>query len=124
MATISVSPTAYRRVVAIAALGYLVDIFDLIIFGIVRVQSLRDLGLNEEQIITSGIDILNAQMIGMLIGGLLWGAVGDKFGRVKVLIGSILLYSSANIMTGFISSVTGAVMGMSTKSPLSNSTIR
>lgn len=105
MSAVAVSPTAYRRVVAIAALGYLVDIFDLIIFGIVRVQSLRDLGLNEEQIITSGIDILNAQMIGMLLGGLLWGAVGDKFGRVKVLIGSILMYSSANIMTGFISSV-------------------
>lgn len=105
MSSVSINPTAYRRIVAIAALGYFVDIFDLIIFGIVRVQSLRDLGLSEEQIITTGMDILNAQMIGMLLGGLLWGAVGDKFGRVKVLVGSILLYSVANILNGFVASV-------------------
>ncbi|MFM8269467.1 MAG: hypothetical protein ACKN9V_04690 [Pseudomonadota bacterium] len=79
--------------IGVAALGYFVDIFDLALFGIVRVQSLRDLGISEEQLLPIGVRLLNAQMIGLLLGGLVWGVLGDKFGRIKVLFGSILLYS-------------------------------
>ena len=89
----------------VAALGYMVDIFDLLLFSIVRVQSLRDLGLSEPEILTKGILLINAQMSGLLVGGILWGVVGDKLGRVKVLFGSILLYSLANIINGFVSNV-------------------
>ena len=99
------SPAPYVWVVVMAAMGYFVDIFDLILFGIVRVQSLADMGLSPHEITTVGMDILNAQMLGMLLGGLLWGALGDKLGRVKVLIGAIMMYSLANIATGFVQTV-------------------
>ena len=89
----------------VAALGYMVDIFDLLLFSIVRVQSLRDLGLTEPEILTKGILLINAQMSGLLVGGILWGVVGDRLGRVKVLFGSILLYSLANIINGFVTNV-------------------
>ncbi len=88
--------------VIVASLGYFVDIYDLLLFGIVRVSSLRDLGLNEEEISSVGKDILNWQMGGLLIGGILWGVLGDKRGRLSVLFGSIITYSIANIACGFI----------------------
>ncbi len=85
--------------VIVAALGYFVDIYDLLLFGIVRVPSLKDLGLNPD---TSGTLIMNFQMIGLLLGGILWGILGDKKGRLSVLFGSIIVYSLANIACGFL----------------------
>ncbi|SFF28566.1 MFS transporter [Spirosoma endophyticum] len=92
--------------VLVAALGYFVDIYDLLLFGIVRVPSLSDLGLSTDQISTVGSIILNWQMGGLLLGGILWGVLGDKKGRLSVLFGSILTYSLANIACGFIKNVT------------------
>ena len=91
--------------VIVAALGYFVDIYDLILFGIVRVSSLRELGLSDAEITTVGANILNMQMAGMLVGGVLWGVLGDKKGRMSVLLGSIILYSTANLLNGFVQDV-------------------
>ncbi|MBB6002529.1 MFS transporter [Arcicella rosea] len=88
--------------VIVAALGYFVDIYDLLLFGIVRIPSLKDLGLSEVEVSTVGASILNWQMMGLLIGGILWGVLGDKKGRLSVLFGSILTYSLANIICGFV----------------------
>ncbi|TCC88730.1 MFS transporter [Pedobacter frigiditerrae] len=88
--------------VIVAALGYFVDIYDLLLFGIVRIPSLTEMGLNEEQRSAVGASILNWQMIGLLLGGILWGVVGDKKGRLSVLFGSIITYSIANIACGFV----------------------
>ncbi len=85
--------------VIVASLGYFVDIYDLLLFGIVRVPSLKDLGLNPD---ISGTIITNYQMIGLLLGGILWGILGDKKGRLSVLFGSIIVYSLANIACGFL----------------------
>jgi MFS family permease len=85
--------------VIVAALGYFVDIYDLLLFGIVRVPSLIELGMNVDQ---DGTTILNFQMTGLLVGGILWGVLGDKKGRLSVLFGSILVYSLANIACGFL----------------------
>lgn len=92
-------------IVLIAALGYFVDIFDLYLFGVVRVTSLKDLGVAPENIMDVGMQLLNAQMSGLLIGGVLWGILGDKRGRVSVLFGSIFLYSVANILNGLVHDV-------------------
>ncbi len=91
--------------VIVAALGYFVDIYDLILFGIVRVSSLKELGLSPSQITDTGAQILNMQMAGMLLGGILWGILGDKKGRMSVLLGSIILYSTANLLNGFVQDV-------------------
>src|SRR3990167_7906239 len=91
--------------VVVGALGYFVDIYDLLLFGIVRVASLRDLGVAESAMLDTGAHLLNMQMAGMLFGGILWGILGDKRGRVSVLFGSILLYSLANIANGFVTAV-------------------
>ena len=91
--------------IIVAALGYFVDIFDLLLFSIVRIESLQDLGLSGDELLTKGVLLLNVQMAGLLIGGVLWGIWGDKFGRLSVLFGSILLYSIANIANGFVTSV-------------------
>lgn len=85
--------------VIVASLGYFVDIYDLLLFGIVQVPSLKDLGLNPD---ISGTIITNYQMIGLLLGGILWGILGDKKGRLSVLFGSIIVYSLANITCGFL----------------------
>lgn len=90
-------------VVVVAALGYFVDIYDLILFSIVRVASLKELGVTAPAELTSkGLFLINMQMGGMLLGGILWGVLGDKRGRLSVLFGSILLYSLANIANGFV----------------------
>ena len=91
--------------VIVAALGYFVDIYDLLLFSIIRVPSLKSLGLNETQIADEGLKIINIQMIGLLIGGILWGILGDKLGRMKVLFASIILYSLGNIANGFVETV-------------------
>jgi MFS family permease len=91
--------------VIVIAMGYFVDIYDLILFGVVRVASLSELGLNAEEITTWGSTILNMQMGGMLIGGILWGILGDKKGRLSVLFASIILYSIANFLNAFVTTV-------------------
>jgi len=91
--------------VIVAALGYFVDIYDLLLFSIVRRPSLISLGVPEDQLFTQGEYLLRVQMTGLLIGGLIWGIMGDKRGRLSVLFGSILLYSLANIANGFAASV-------------------
>ena len=94
-----------RAAIAVAALGYFVDIYDLVLFNIVRIPSLKSLGLTGDQLTTTGLNLLNVQMIGMLIGGLIWGILGDKRGRLSVLFGSIFLYSTANIANGFVTTI-------------------
>lgn len=91
--------------VIVAALGYFVDIYDLLLFSIVRRPSLISLGVNEDQLFDTGEFLLQWQMTGLLIGGLIWGIMGDKRGRLSVLFGSILLYSLANIANGFVTTV-------------------
>ncbi len=91
-----------NRVVVVAALGYFVDIYDLIIFGIVRRASLSDLGIEGAGLESVGLMLLQWQMGGLLLGGILWGVLGDKRGRLTVLFGSILLYSLANIANAFV----------------------
>lgn len=91
--------------VIVAALGYFVDIYDLLLFSIIRVPSLHSIGLNEAQIASDGLKIINIQMIGLLLGGILWGILGDKLGRMKVLFASIILYSIGNIANGFVETV-------------------
>ena len=98
-------PRSARLAVVVAALGYLVDIYDLILFSVVRIPSLRAIGVGPESIDLVGQKLLNWQMTGMLVGGVLWGILGDKRGRLSVLFGSILLYSIANIANGFVSDV-------------------
>jgi len=93
--------------VIVASLGYFVDIYDLILFSIVRISSLKAIGLQGQDLLDRGVFLLNMQMGGMLLGGILWGVLGDKKGRVKILFGSIFLYSLANIFNGFVTSIGG-----------------
>jgi len=92
----------FNIIVIVAALGYFVDIYDLILFSIVRVPSLQAIGIVPDQIKDSGVFLLNMQMIGMLVGGVVWGILGDKKGRLSTLFLTILLYSLANIANGFV----------------------
>lgn len=91
--------------VIVAALGYFVDIYDLILFGIVKDPSLVDIGVHEADMFATGNHLLNMQMIGMLIGGIIWGILGDKRGRLSTLFLTILMYSLANIANGFVQTV-------------------
>ncbi|MES2703101.1 MAG: MFS transporter [Bacteroidota bacterium] len=91
--------------VIVAALGYFVDIYDLLLFSIIRVKSLKGIGLSDALCDTEGKFIISIQMFGLLLGGILWGILGDKKGRLSVLFGSILLYSLANIANGFVQTV-------------------
>ncbi len=95
----------FNIMVIVAALGYFVDIYDLLLFQIVRIPSLTSLGLSEDQVDKSGQFIISIQMIGLLIGGIIWGIMADKRGRLSVLFGSIVLYSIANIFNGFVHTV-------------------
>ncbi|MGE6219357.1 MFS transporter [Nubsella zeaxanthinifaciens] len=92
-------------IILVASLGYFVDIYDLILFSVVRVQSLKDLGVAPDDMLKVGATIINSQMLGMLVGGLIWGILGDKKGRLSVLFGSIITYSLANIANGFATTV-------------------
>ena len=91
--------------ILVAALGYFVDIYDLILFSVIRVPSLTALGLQGDALLESGVLLLNMQMAGMLVGGIAWGVMGDRRGRLSVLFGSILLYSLANLANAFVQDV-------------------
>jgi predicted MFS family arabinose efflux permease len=91
--------------VLVASLGYFVDIYDLLVFSIVRKSSLLDIGVAPAEVLPKGVFIINVQMFGLLLGGILWGIVGDKLGRIKVLFGSILLYSLANFANAYVHDV-------------------
>ncbi len=92
-------------IILVASLGYFVDIYDLILFSVVRVKSLKDLGVADGDMLSVGATIINSQMLGMLVGGIIWGVLGDKRGRLSVLFGSIITYSLANIANGFVTTV-------------------
>jgi MFS transporter, putative metabolite:H+ symporter len=99
----------FQLAVIVSALGFFVDVYDLLLFGIIRRPSLQALGLTEAEILTTGEWIISVQMAGLLIGGILWGVLGDRKGRLSVLFGSILLYSVANILNGMVTA-TGPYM--------------
>jgi MFS family permease len=116
MNTLNVSSQAIRQssiffLLAIASLGYFVDAYDLIVFSVVRKTSIVDLGLasTDAQIKSIGISLENWQSLGLLIGGIVWGVLGDKIGRMKMLYGSIACYSIANLLNGFLSAEWGNV---------------
>jgi putative MFS transporter len=92
-------------VLLVAGLGFFVDVYDIVLFMLVRIPSLISLGLSEKESLHTGIMVLNLQMAGMMIGGLAWGVLGDKKGRRSVLFGSILLYSVATLLNGFATTV-------------------
>ncbi|MBL9096077.1 MAG: MFS transporter [Alphaproteobacteria bacterium] len=91
-----------RLAILVSALGYFVDVYDLILFSILRTASLTDLGFSGDALVSVGAYLLNMQMFGFLVGGVLWGVIGDKIGRIELLFGSILLYSIGNILNGFV----------------------
>jgi MFS transporter, putative metabolite:H+ symporter len=91
--------------VLVGALGYFVDIYDLLLFTLVGEKSLIDLGVTGDTINQYKLSILNWQMVGLMLGGILWGVLGDRIGRMKVLFGSILIYSIGNIANGFVNTV-------------------
>lgn len=103
--SLSVIRSVLTLPVIVIAMGYFVDIYDLILFGVVRVASLTELGLSGDEITSWGSTILNMQMGGMLLGGILWGILGDKKGRLSVLFASIILYSVANFLNAFVTTV-------------------
>jgi MFS transporter, putative metabolite:H+ symporter len=99
------SDSLFQLAVIVSALGFFVDVYDLLLFGIIRKPSLSDLGLSPQEILTQGELIISVQMLGLLVGGILWGILGDKQGRLKVLFASILIYSLANILNGLVTNV-------------------
>jgi MFS family permease len=103
----TISDKKLHLTIIIAALGYFVDIYELLLFSIVRKPSLLGIGVLDENIamLEASAKVINWQMIGLLIGGVLWGILGDKKGRLSVLFGSILLYSVANFATGYVQTV-------------------
>ncbi len=96
---------AVLPLILVAGLGYMVDVFDMLLFSIVRVPSLASLGVTGEQALAVGARLLNLQLVGALVGGIAWGMLGDKRGRLSVLFGSILLYSAATLANGFVQSI-------------------
>lgn len=99
------SNSIFNIAVIVAALGYFVDIYDLLLFTIVRKPSLLDVGSTAATMLVDSSKVINWQMTGLLIGGIVWGILGDKKGRLSVLFGSIILYSVANFITGFVTTV-------------------
>jgi len=102
-------PSVLRQIlkpaVIVGALGYFVDVYDLILFAILRIPSLKAMGFTGDLLVSHGILLLNLQMLGMLAGGIFFGILGDRVGRVALLFGSILLYSIANLANGFVHSI-------------------
>jgi MFS family permease len=105
MAQSSIKTELLKLPVIAAAFGYLVDMYDLFLFSVVRVPSLKGIGVSGDDLLQHGVLLLNMQMAGLLTGGIFWGILGDKKGRLSVLFGSILIYSLANIANGFVQSV-------------------
>ena len=101
-----------RMAVAVAALGYFVDVYDLILFNVVRWESLAELGLDKSAATTTGVWLLNLQLIGMMVGGVAWGILGDLRGRLSVLFGSIILYSLANLLNAGVGATSGPLAFM------------
>lgn len=97
--------SVFTPAVVVAALGYFVDIYDLLLFSIIWKPSLRDIGVSPQELLSTGEWLINLQMAGLLMGGILWGVMGDKRGRLSVLFGSIVIYSLANLMNGFVDEV-------------------
>ncbi|MBL7778380.1 MAG: MFS transporter [Chitinophagales bacterium] len=97
--------SVFTAAVIVAALGYFVDIYDLLLFSVIWKPSLKDMGVPAAELISTGEMLINTQMTGLLLGGILWGVMGDKRGRLSVLFGSIVTYSLANIMNGFANEV-------------------
>ena len=91
--------------VFIAMFGYFVDVYDIVIFSVVRIRSLQEMGLTAHEISTTSTLIINMQLTGLILGGLIYGAFGDKIGRKKILISSILIYSTASLATAFVNTV-------------------
>jgi putative MFS transporter len=91
--------------ILVASLGYFVDIYDLLLFLIIKNKSLASLGVPADKVTETGLLLMNWQMAGLLIGGIFWGILGDKKGRLSVLFGSIIMYSIANIANGFVTSI-------------------
>lgn len=91
--------------VLVAALGYFVDIYDLLLFTIVKKTSMMGVGATADSLLADSTKVINWQMSGLLLGGIIWGIMGDKKGRLSVLFGSIILYSIANFFTGFVVTV-------------------
>ena len=92
--------------ITVSALGYFVDMYDVYLFNAVRIQSLTSLGVAEKDLLSTGISIIDWTFTGMLVGGVVWGIIGDKKGRIKVLFGSIILYSLATFATGMVENIT------------------
>lgn len=99
------SESLFQLSVIVSALGFFVDVYDLLLFGIIRKPSLSALGLSPEEVLSQGEWIISVQMMGLLIGGIVWGILGDKKGRLKVLFASILLYSVANLLNGLVTNI-------------------
>ena len=99
------STSLFNIVVIVAALGYFVDIYDLLLFTIVKKESMLGVGASMETMLTDSTKVINRQMIGLLLGGIIWGVLGDKKGRLSVLFGSIILYSVANFITSYATTV-------------------
>jgi putative MFS transporter len=106
----SIAREVLQPAVIVGALGYFVDIYDLLLFSIVRSASLTDLGCAGDQLVSRGLMLLNFQNVGMLVGGIIFGILGDRLGRVSLLFGSILLYSAANIANGFVHTIDAYAM--------------
>lgn len=103
--TVSESNKKLFFLILVASLGYFVDIYDLLLFLIIKNKSLAALGVPADKITETGLTLMNWQMAGLLIGGIFWGILGDKKGRLSVLFGSIIMYSIANIANGFVTSI-------------------
>ena len=101
----TLSAALFSLPVIVSALGFFVDVYDMLIFSIVRVPSLQSFGLSEAEVSKVGTYIINWQQAGLVLGGILWGVLGDKRGRLSVLFGSIVTYSVANIACGFVADV-------------------
>ena len=95
----------FNIAVLVAGIGFFIDAFDLFLFNVYRIPSLKDLGLSGSELTSTGERLLSIQMAGMMIGGIVTGIIGDKKGRVTVLYGSILLYSLANFANAFVHDV-------------------
>jgi MFS transporter, putative metabolite:H+ symporter len=99
------STSLFQLAVLVSAMGFFVDVFDLLLFGIIRKPSLAALGLPPKQVLTTGELIISVQMVGLVVGGVVWGILGDKKGRLRVLFGSILIYSLATMLNGLVASI-------------------